>query len=109
MLDPRCKLDYFHVAGWEEEWIEAAREIVNEEFERGYAGIYIESEDKELSLVCDFLILLLYLIKTWGHSSFLISTLPAFFKTCCHAQALSLPTRSCVPNSCNTLALDLKM
>ena len=57
MLDPRRKLDYFRAAGWEEEWIEAAREIVHEEFERGYAGIYIESEDKELSLVCVYLIL----------------------------------------------------
>ena len=51
MLDPRCKLDYFHVAGWEEEWVEAVREIVSEEFDQGYAGICLESDDKEITSV----------------------------------------------------------
>ena len=55
MLDSRRKLDYFCAAGWEEEWIDAAREIVREEFDRGYAGISCESEgDSEiLSSVCN--------------------------------------------------------
>lgn len=59
MLDPRRKLDYFREAGWEEEWIEAAREIVTEEFDRGYAGIRLENEDdsEELSLVCHCIII----------------------------------------------------
>ena len=76
-----CKLNYFCVAGWEEEWIEAAHKIVREEFDRVYAGICLESEEEEL--------------------------LPTFFTTCFHAQALPLPTRNCILNSHNTLALDL--
>lgn len=61
MLDPRRKLDYFRAAGWEEEWIDAAREIVREEFDRGYAGIRLESEDdsEELSSVCNCIIVLI--------------------------------------------------
>ena len=51
MLDPRYKLDYFHSAGWEEEWVEAVHEIVSEEFDRGYAGIHLESDDEEITLV----------------------------------------------------------
>ena len=57
MLDPRRKLDYFREAGWEEEWIEAAREIVREEFDRGYAEIRLENEDEELTLVCNCIII----------------------------------------------------
>jgi hypothetical protein len=59
VLDPRRKLDYFRAAGWEEEWIEAAREIVREEFDRGYAGIRLENEDdsEELSSVCHCIII----------------------------------------------------
>ena len=51
MLDLRHKLDYFHMAGWEEEWVEAAHEIFSEEFDRGYAGICLESDDKEITSV----------------------------------------------------------
>lgn len=57
MLDLRHKLNYFHVAGWEEEWIEAACEIVREEFDQGYAGIHPESEEEELPLVCNCIII----------------------------------------------------
>ena len=52
----------------------------------------------------------LYLINTLKYA--LVSQhqiLPTFFKTCFHARALPLPTRNCIPNSHNTLALDLKM
>ena len=51
MLDPRCKLDYFRMAGWEEEWVEAVCKIVSEKFDRGYAGIHLESDDKEITSV----------------------------------------------------------
>jgi hypothetical protein len=36
VLHPRHKLDYFKTAGWDDEWIETARNIVREEFERTY-------------------------------------------------------------------------
>jgi hypothetical protein len=38
VLHPRHKLHYFKVAGWEAEWIEAAKTLVREEFERSYAS-----------------------------------------------------------------------
>jgi len=57
VLDPRRKLNYFRAAGWEEEWIEVARKIVREEFDRGYAGICLESEDEELPSVCNCIII----------------------------------------------------
>ena len=41
------------MAGWEEEWIDTAREIVQVEFDRGYAEICLEdSEDEEAMAVC---------------------------------------------------------
>ena len=46
------KLNYFQSAGWEEEWIETACEIVEEEFDRGYAGMSPELEEPEAALVC---------------------------------------------------------
>ena len=51
VLDPRCKLDYFRTAGWEEEWIETAQEIVREEFDRNYAGLYLKTDKKKSSPV----------------------------------------------------------
>ncbi|TDL28989.1 hypothetical protein BD410DRAFT_711255 [Rickenella mellea] len=38
VLHPRHKLNYFKSAGWEDGWIEAAKEIVTEEFARSYAS-----------------------------------------------------------------------
>jgi hypothetical protein len=49
VLDPKRKLDYFRSAGWEEKWIETAREIVEAEFDRGYAEMCIGSDDREES------------------------------------------------------------
>ncbi|KAF8798267.1 hypothetical protein BYT27DRAFT_7019874, partial [Phlegmacium glaucopus] len=37
VLDPKRKLEYFQSAGWEEEWIETAHEIVEAEFDRSYS------------------------------------------------------------------------
>ena len=53
VLDPKRKLDYFRAAGWEEEWIDTAHEIVQVEFDQGYAEICLEdSEDEEAMAVC---------------------------------------------------------
>ncbi|KAF8811402.1 hypothetical protein BYT27DRAFT_7221544 [Phlegmacium glaucopus] len=42
--------------GWEEEWIDTAREIVQAEFDRGYADICVEdSEDEEVIMVTTYL------------------------------------------------------
>jgi hypothetical protein len=37
VLHPRHKLAYFKTAGWEDEWISAAENIVRAEFSRSYA------------------------------------------------------------------------
>jgi hypothetical protein len=37
VLHPRHKLTYFKTAGWEDEWISAAENIVRAEFNRSYA------------------------------------------------------------------------
>lgn len=47
VLHPRYKLDYFKTAGWEEEWIGAARAIVRAEFERTYARPAEDSDDEQ--------------------------------------------------------------
>ncbi|KAF5325375.1 hypothetical protein D9619_009657 [Psilocybe cf. subviscida] len=39
VLHPRHKLQYFKSAGWEEGWVDAAAEIVREEYDRSYALI----------------------------------------------------------------------
>ena len=38
VLHPRHKLQYFERAGWEPEWIAAARDIIRTEFDRSYAA-----------------------------------------------------------------------
>ncbi len=46
VLHPRHKLDYFIKAGWEEDWIERAKQLVRAEFERSYKpGISAVSYD----------------------------------------------------------------
>ncbi|KAF9536176.1 hypothetical protein CPC08DRAFT_618484, partial [Agrocybe pediades] len=37
VLHPRHKLEYFKNAGWQADWIKAARQIVEDEFNRAYA------------------------------------------------------------------------
>ena len=62
MLHPQHKLDYFKKAGWEEEWITKAKEIVRTEFERSYKYRDVLDEgcgpkDETLtSKVCKFII-----------------------------------------------------
>jgi len=36
VLHPSCKLDYFHEAEWPQEWIDTARNIIREEYNRAY-------------------------------------------------------------------------
>lgn len=36
MLHPAHKLEYFRAAGWEPAWIDEARRIVREEYDRSY-------------------------------------------------------------------------
>jgi len=45
VLHPRHKLDYFKKHNWDEKWIETAREIVRDKFDRSYAGLEAVSED----------------------------------------------------------------
>ena len=52
VLHPRHKLQYFKNAGWEEEWIEAAEEIVHDEFDRTYAFMDVEVPSEGVDMVC---------------------------------------------------------
>ena len=51
VLHPRHKLHYFKVAGWEEEWVEAAHVIVREEFDCTYAFMDLDL-NVEVTEVC---------------------------------------------------------
>ena len=46
VLHPSHKLNYFKLAGWEEEWIETAETIVQTEFEQAYAAV-VDENDKQ--------------------------------------------------------------
>ena len=45
VLHPCHKLKYFKNAGWDEDWIATAREIVQAEFDRAYAFMDIDEPD----------------------------------------------------------------
>ena len=45
VLHPRHKLHYFKKAGWDERWIETARDIVRAEFDQTYAFMDVDVED----------------------------------------------------------------
>ena len=44
VLHPRHKLHYFKTAGWEDDWIQTARDIVHEEFDRTYTFMEYDNE-----------------------------------------------------------------
>lgn len=44
VLHPRHKLQYFKTSGWEDEWVETARNIVRDEFDRSYAFMDFDEE-----------------------------------------------------------------
>ena len=50
VLHPSHKLTYLQNAGWSEDWIATAKEIVKTEFEQAYAGI--DSEEGGEDVVC---------------------------------------------------------
>jgi hypothetical protein len=51
VLHPRHKLEYFKRAGWDNEWIATAREIVQTEFDRSYAFMEVD-EPNDPEPVC---------------------------------------------------------
>jgi len=55
VLHPRHKLQYFKTAGWEKEWIEAAEEIVRDEFDRTYAFMDVDVPSEGVDMVCFYL------------------------------------------------------
>jgi hypothetical protein len=53
VLHPRHKLKYFEWAGWEPEWIAAAKDIIRTEFDRSYAaqsGYVEEDQDGDVEM-----------------------------------------------------------
>ncbi|KAG0698043.1 hypothetical protein DFH29DRAFT_810876 [Suillus ampliporus] len=46
VLHPRYKLEYFKAADWEDEWIAAARNIVQKVYERSYASRSVPASDE---------------------------------------------------------------
>lgn len=48
VLHPRHKLKYFENAGWKKDWIDSARGIVRDEFDRTYAFMDIEVDEAKL-------------------------------------------------------------
>lgn len=48
VLHPRHKLKYFESAEWDDEWIDMARQIVRDEFDRTYAFMDIAVDEGKL-------------------------------------------------------------
>lgn len=44
VLNPRYKLQYFKQAKWPEDWINTAKDITRDEYERSYAHKAVDSE-----------------------------------------------------------------
>jgi hypothetical protein len=51
VLDPKRKLDYFRSAGWDAKWIATAREIVEAEFDRNYAHMFMDTDEDKDSII----------------------------------------------------------
>ena len=49
VLHPCHKLKYFENAGWEEEWIDTAHQIVQDEFDRTYAFMDVDADEDQPS------------------------------------------------------------
>ncbi len=49
VLHPSHKLTYLQNAGWSEEWVATAKEIVKTEFERAYVGVNEDDSGEEVS------------------------------------------------------------
>lgn len=59
VLHPRHKLRYFRQAGWEDEWISAAEEIVRAEYDRTYAFSDVGITEADISVCFPLTILLI--------------------------------------------------
>lgn len=51
VLDPNHKLSYFEDSGWSQDWIDTAKSIAREEYNRNYASIGDELSDKNNAAV----------------------------------------------------------
>ena len=51
VLHPRHKLHYVKTAGWEDEWIKMAHNIICEEFDRTYAFMDLDDSDDEVVMM----------------------------------------------------------
>ncbi len=61
VLHPRHKLQYFHDANWDDEWITTATGIICDEFERAYTDLPIEEVEVAAPIVrCGVTCLSLY-------------------------------------------------
>jgi hypothetical protein len=61
-------LQYFKAAGWEEEWIEAAEEIVRDEFDRTYAFMDVDVPSEGIDMVCFYIFQHQTLINVFGRT-----------------------------------------
>lgn len=44
VLHPKHKLGYFHEAGWPQEWLDTAEELVRERYRTMYEGVLVEDD-----------------------------------------------------------------
>jgi hypothetical protein len=65
VLHPKYKLEYFEEAGWEDDWIETAEELVHDRFASHYDKInateqvdiaYSSEREDSMQLVCKLVI-----------------------------------------------------
>ena len=92
VLDPKQKLEYFRSAGWEENWIETAREIVVAEFEQGYSHMVDDIDEENNSEAVSSFLLRFYCANY--HFRLLKKNLPTpktFLRICSHVQVLHHP------------------
>jgi hypothetical protein len=47
VLHPRHKLEYFKAAGWDQDWIDTAQDIVEAEFDRSYAQLELSDAEND--------------------------------------------------------------
>lgn len=45
VFDPNHKLSYFETTGWSQDWIDTARSIAKEEYERNYASMNVDGDN----------------------------------------------------------------
>src|SRR5271168_747090 len=107
VLHPRHKLKYFEMAGWEEEWIQTARQIVRSEFDRTYAFMDIkvdtgadDAEDKVRVHILIYLLKFLIHILRSRHLKIYLT----IFRRC-----RLLPPRNCTTNLTSISAWILNM